>query len=100
MPATSAAKLFRVWGTREVAGRIGWTRCVISAPLPVWLLFRPVHPGFMSLNQAAEKLVKRPRGLAFTWGKEQAKALGSAGQQPTGLRYSLKHVALTLASIT
>lgn len=29
-----AAKLFTVWGTREVAGRIGWTRCVITPPLP------------------------------------------------------------------
>lgn len=33
------AELFTVCGTREVAGRIRWSRCVISS-----LLFRPVTP--------------------------------------------------------
>lgn len=48
-----AAELFRVWGTREAAGRIGWTRCVIGAPLAAWLLFRASNPGSVSLNPAA-----------------------------------------------
>ena len=45
-----AAELFRVWGTREAAGRIGWTRCVIGAPLAAWLLFRPVQPRLRELK--------------------------------------------------
>lgn len=45
------AELFRVWGTREAASRIGWTRCV-SPPLPACLLFRPLHPGFVRPNNS------------------------------------------------
>lgn len=46
-----AAKLFSVWGTREVTNRIRWTRCVISLACLAPLSVRP--PGFMSFNQAA-----------------------------------------------
>ncbi|KAK5887765.1 hypothetical protein CesoFtcFv8_016337 [Champsocephalus esox] len=55
-----AAKLFRVWGTREPAGRIGWTQSVIGPPPHAWLLFRPVHPGFLGLKPC-EKAEEAPR---------------------------------------
>lgn len=47
------AELFRVEATGEVAGRIGWTRCVIS---PASVRMAPLSPGpcgFLSFNQPA-----------------------------------------------